>query len=612
MTKKSKSLISSILTLGLIICLSLSVVWFSPLMAKAATTPEDGESVTTILMDEGASVRTEDYSGIRFTLYVSEAYLNGLTNPEVGIYIALADDVKGTLDMKSEAGVPENAMHYVAKAYAGDTEADDDILMFNAVISDIPSTEYGTRLTANGYIKEVGGTATFATNPQTRSVAEVASIALYNGLDDAVLYDYVDGVVTADNFKVEKTYVTTDDYKLTEPSLGAITTPENLKVIWESSNTAVATVNDNGAITRGGEYGTTNITAKLGSTTLTAVVDYNSEPYVVKVNENTYKDVYLSTGDAILTNFVANKDLPTALSDSYTGNAVKIGLATNANFRANNPYTVEELNNIAKDYTYVTMYLAVSGLTQGTAYLNSSDAVAAKTMWKEFSPVANTGFTTETDDKWNKVVIKTTEFISLLQSDTISNSFIQLFYNWNSNPNKESCWFISDIAFTNDKYPDVDHASISRVYLTKSEWETEISGDYTGNAVRFNYTTNVNNIVYANPYTEQELAQMKEDGITQVTLNIAFRVAPGKTFYLYGDAGGYDDYILGGQTNFNANNGNVNKWLKWTITIDQYITLVSAKNYEHFNPWVGSWHGGTAEEGSDGQYYYYFGDLVFS
>lgn len=179
MTKIKNKIIVALSAL-LVFCLAFSLAMATPTTTKAnnenAVTPT--VNVETILMDEGASVRTETTngisSGIRFTLYVNAEYYASLTNPVVGMYIARATDATEA-DMKAGT-IPEKYQHFVAQAFADDaTETIQDTKSFNAVIFNIPENEFGTELIANGYIVADGVEIEFAVNPQIRSIAQVAS-----------------------------------------------------------------------------------------------------------------------------------------------------------------------------------------------------------------------------------------------------------------------------------------------------------------------------------------------------------------------------------------------------------------------------------------------------
>ncbi|MBQ9734786.1 MAG: hypothetical protein IJV95_02885 [Clostridia bacterium] len=628
MTKiKNKLLV--VLTALLVFSLAFSLAMATPTTTKAteenAVTPT--VNVTTILMDEGASVRTETSdgidSGIRFTMYINAEYYASLTNPVVGMYIARATDA--TEDDMKAGTLPEKYQHVVAtNALAGDAaETVEDTKSFNAVIFNIPEEEFGTALIANGYIVADGVEIEYAINPQTRSIAQVASVAIANGLDDEVLFNYVDTAYAASGTTLAfETETATLDRYLDEgksADLG-LTVPENFTAIVTSSDPDVATVDADGNVTRGTKAGTTTIKAQLGSAEVTATVTVTAEkPEIVTVNSENYKDIW---NNDIRPAYKSATDLESAgITGSYKGNASRFeAYYANKGYKVLNWYSIDELNAIAQDYDSVSLWVAVGGYVNGT--LGIYDILDPSEGRDAFLTTALGGqghFTTLglVNNVWSKVYISIEEYIDLLVSVENGDkgrddytSYCPLYRNWNYNINStvdtKAYIYIGDIAFENvPVYPKVDNpeASITRVNMTAEEWAADgITGDYTGTAKKFHMTGANQGYKYTNPYTEAELKSMPET--TTVTLNIAINLNSGG-FYLYET--GFEGKANPGQTNFTTTSGTIGMWLQWTISITDYIELVSANNYEFFKPWTNSYG-----EGVTGGIDIYFGELVFA
>ena len=272
---------------------------------------EELPSVTTLLMQEGGSVRMKNadgtlknVTGIRFTLWINQEYYNSLIvsedettiKPEVGVYVALASTTTEEALQSEDSAESAKKFKFVAEedgliSYAAGVKTKEAIYAMNAVIAGLPTGEFSTKLMANGYVQKSGAEKVFAANPQSRSISQVASLALADKQadPDGVLKNYVDGSVTDVNFSFGKTYIQTDMFAAENPDVEA-TLPTDLTVIWTSSNPAVATVDENGTITRVGK-GETTISATLGTKKLTATLIITES----SVNDNVITDFSAAT-----------------------------------------------------------------------------------------------------------------------------------------------------------------------------------------------------------------------------------------------------------------------------------------------------------------------------
>ena len=132
-----------------------------------------------IVMAEGAAVRYKetgeetDRSGIRFDAYVSGNYKTENEGATYGMIFLPAEMLGAEEELTAETA---NAVNQATEVWrtASDKEGYD---MFSTVLFGIPESAYGTVIAARAYIKN-GEEYIYAENTQTRSIAQVASMAL--------------------------------------------------------------------------------------------------------------------------------------------------------------------------------------------------------------------------------------------------------------------------------------------------------------------------------------------------------------------------------------------------------------------------------------------------
>ncbi|MBE5749460.1 MAG: hypothetical protein E7340_05575 [Clostridiales bacterium] len=615
MTKKNVLL--KLLVFCSAICMALCAFTFIPKQTLAAT---DLPSVSTIYMSEGAEVRLKstdgeykDVTGIRFTMLVNKDYYDELTDSKLTIYVDEAT-VKTEADMKDSAKASTSRFTYNCEklvTHAAGEKAQEAVYSFNAVVAGLPSENFGTKLIANGCIKVGNSEPVFATNPQTRSISQVASSALADNIADdefGTLKSYVDGAVDVSNFKFGNTSITTDLYKTAEPTVNA-TIPENLTPIWTSSDTEVATVNQNGEITRGEKLGTTTITAKLGTISRTATVKVG-EPNVNKVVNGTHKN-YSVNNDTSLLGFASADTLTDFTGETYMGNAatVKPVSSYSIGYKVKNNYTLDELNRIAEDYNTVTLYYAVN-LTElaSGGYLNflTSKNYNSFTENSFFGKAGIYGTKYVSANKvWNKVSISISDYIAIAtESEGVATSSVVLFGLGNpSNISADSSKiYISDIIFelvvspeiltvTSANYKTFNYnGNTTTTYLNyAAAGSTElsaISGDYEGNAARYKPVGAFNGEYRVlNTLTQTDFATLKKV-YNSVSLWWAFsltKTADSHYINFLAESGGGKSFLLtAGISSTRSTTSNKHQvWQKATISIDDYIALLEANNYTH-------------------------------
>ena len=235
-----------------------------------------------IQMEEGASVRIGD-AAIRFQTYVKKSYLNGLTDPEIGVYV-IPQDLLGNDEELTNNTQAAKKISIDSRVWYKET---DTHYIYNAVIYDIEANSYGRQIVARGYVKN-GNSYTWTDNTQVRSLAYVASAALEDGVNykgealdaEAItcLEGYVDGALKNFAFTKDSYTLTVGENQLLETSITSKYVEDfvdNYAVKYTSDNAAVATVEDGKIVAK--SAGVATITATLGSKTDTLLVQVNAE-----------------------------------------------------------------------------------------------------------------------------------------------------------------------------------------------------------------------------------------------------------------------------------------------------------------------------------------------
>lgn len=243
MTKRLKNVFYGLFAAALTVSLGVLAAVNLPVRAQ--------ENAGTFAMETGAEIRLEEPSGLRFITKVDQAFIDGLeeANPEAEITFG-TEIVPAGRDDVEPLDIPQTVWA---------EESTETVRCFKAVLTNIPDTQYLTKLTAKAYYA-VDGVKTYVSNPQTRSVAYVASAALAAGQEDPVYTAIVDKAVSAISLG--------EDFSLNvggEKTLAA-EGAEGLVVKFSSDNDEIATVDENGVVRAVGT-GTANITAALGSRT---------------------------------------------------------------------------------------------------------------------------------------------------------------------------------------------------------------------------------------------------------------------------------------------------------------------------------------------------------
>lgn len=237
---------------------------------------------TAKIQTHGASVRMVSPTGLRFLSSVSADFAEGY---EIGTLVipkaVLGDNVLNHNDDSADeidvdyANIVKTQWSNKAVAELDGFDYDETRYYFNAVMTDIPNTDYGTVLVARAYaVKD--GVYTYGETVE-RSIASVSAMALQNGEKGTLLTDYVDYALGENTPAMTKNmYVGQGETALN------VTGTNGYAVTWTSSNSDVATVDNDGVLTAKAN-GTTTITGTLGTNTFTSTVQVGEVPAGEKI-----------------------------------------------------------------------------------------------------------------------------------------------------------------------------------------------------------------------------------------------------------------------------------------------------------------------------------------
>lgn len=239
-----------------------------------------------VQMVEGASVKVEK-TGIRFQSRINKEYFDGLAeDKETGIAIIPQDLLTGELNENTE-----NAALITAKA---DPRTDGEYYVYSYALTDITPNSYGRGIVARAFVK-VGDAYTWANNAQTRSLAYVASAALYAESTGAVEYDkvqkdtlkgYINGAIanaTVDNQQNlavgESKSIITIEPKYATDNLS------DLKVIYTSDNAEALAVEE--GVLKAKKAGYAHIGVSIGSKEFITRATAHDEKYIISAAKDT-------------------------------------------------------------------------------------------------------------------------------------------------------------------------------------------------------------------------------------------------------------------------------------------------------------------------------------
>lgn len=203
MSVKLRKLLIAFLSAFFAVCLFATAT--TVVKTNASTdTVELADYVSTFVMQKGASVRlNESNPGIRFTSTISKEQYDavvehyGEANVKMGTLIAPKDLLDGK-ELSLSSGLVEGEDYVTVERVVWGTQSDSETYYFNAVLSDLPTTNYDRTFVARAYI-QVNGEVVYAADydEDGRSAAYVANAAK---LEESVSGDLVDAYVNSTSY----------------------------------------------------------------------------------------------------------------------------------------------------------------------------------------------------------------------------------------------------------------------------------------------------------------------------------------------------------------------------------------------------------------------------
>ena len=285
MKKRMVNILMVLCTLAFV-CSAGSAVYF----AKAEETEQPA-----LVMQEGASIRYFAPVGIRFVTNVSAEDYNKITtadeNAEFGTLIIPNDMLNEGESLTLNTA---NALKIVAENWLEDTETTKS---FTGVLvgtdngdgtyANFPEEYYNRDLYAVSYCS-YNDKVIYAPNPQTYSVAYIASSLLAKGDTDAFFNEIITSVFGTEKLSfAENSYTVYEE----ETAVTALTDAKGLKVVYSSSDESVVKVDEKGVLT-GVKNGEAKITAAIGDMKATADVTVN-EKQLIDLSQTQHVDVSL-------------------------------------------------------------------------------------------------------------------------------------------------------------------------------------------------------------------------------------------------------------------------------------------------------------------------------
>ena len=281
-TKKSTLLL--LCAFGLTFCASAGAATY---FATAATEM----SQTTLTMVEGASIRSFAPTGIRFVSTISSTEYETLSTKNAEFYTLIlpeklvpaggitADNYLGLgaeIVKANQSIVDHGTTVTFSGTLAGRSNGD-------GTYQDLPEMAYNMPFTAVSYYTyEENGTKVveFASNPQTYTIAYIASALQAEGHNDQYYAKITDHVLSDGISFGDRSY-TVHAGATTATTLNS----QDLKAVYTSDKENVVKVDKDGQLTGVGK-GTATVTAKIGNKTTTAEVTVNS----IFANNPTFAD----------------------------------------------------------------------------------------------------------------------------------------------------------------------------------------------------------------------------------------------------------------------------------------------------------------------------------
>lgn len=330
------------------------------------------------------------------------------------------------------------------------------------------------------------------------------------------------------------------------------------------------------------------------------VVEINETSYV-RIKNNDKTETYIANGaGSAIENFTGG----------YTGNAVHYTGNGNRGYRAQNDFTLEQLETIKTMYNSVSMWIAVDNIASGNQGMHYDWIEAGTFLSKAVCKNKDKAlFTAEDNGVWYKYTVSIAEFIKLCTTtdettgETVVNDSFYLFLTYPNNlipltdangdgeMTAHDCnVYVGDIFFENieiDPYiVKVSPYTASFIsynandrYVANGEGSeiAGFTGGYTGNAVALSAVNNENYKV-RNSLSLEDIEQLRKN-YNSVSMWIAVdNIAEGVVLLHSNPSAGKNNFVNlayknGASGRFDANTNGA--WKKYTLSIDEYITLIT-------------------------------------
>ena len=210
----------------------------------------------------GGSVRLAAPAGLRFQSKVSQTMVNmGATFGTLVIPRAVLGEEELTIDTAMVENIEQTQWATEIVRENNPSAYVEGYAYFNAVLTDIPASHYGTEIVARSYMLLDG--VYYYSDEVERSIAQVAAYAIQDGYTEEVLYTYVDTAL-ADETKTMDEKVMLGEKTTYQLTVSGI---KNYVAVWSVEDGSVLSIGKNGEIITKKE-GKTYVTAKIGSTEL--------------------------------------------------------------------------------------------------------------------------------------------------------------------------------------------------------------------------------------------------------------------------------------------------------------------------------------------------------
>ena len=361
--------------------------------------------------------------------------------------------------------------------------------------------------------------------------------------------------------------------------------------------------------TEAGDYYVLYTASNSADAKQTETVDFYVRKQVFLGDENTPKAVVPATLNTVYNNDIAGKFVEngagSVLADfvgEYTGNAVRLNLSSNPGYNYKNPYTAEELASFVEKYNTVSFWMATTDVAEGEARLYHQ----GNTPYTFGGIVAQEGAVVITPDmmgKWLKLSISMKDYIMLLEQTNFDYCNLFKCYlsgvkipdlnnNGNLTDDKASC-YIGDMEFSYEPPTVVKVDESAGLKIKKGNYGGKyvaneagsaingFTGDYEGDAIAF-LDARSKDYRVSNIYTLEQLEILKTK-YTHVSMWIAMdNIGTTGYFQMHANpASGARQSFLNKVYSNNAssiatfNNASNNKWFKYSISIDDYISLLT-------------------------------------